>query len=287
MDDIPNETLQEIFLQTSDTQTSITISHVCRRWREFALGCPVLWTTINITHLKPSVLELHRTIVERSQNQLLDYSICLSEGTNVLDTDVSSSVNSKPTVFVELMNAVAAESSRWRSFFLSAPKKIMIHGHLHGGHIDIPAAPYLESLGLVAIEDLHQDSRTENIFLQGFCTDAPRLKHIRMDRVVWLPNLVSEQPTQWSFMRTLESIELNDSRFLSMVHNQAWYTGRLLSETELDGEVYRYPLRHLSLTNIRNLLQLCPYACSLERRHFENIVSLELIQSGNYGRKKW
>ncbi|TFK63841.1 hypothetical protein BDN72DRAFT_775422, partial [Pluteus cervinus] len=66
---LPMELLRNIFLLTRNSTrspaggVSLTLSWVSRKWREFALGIPHLWSTIDLT--VPSWIE---TCLTRSRN---------------------------------------------------------------------------------------------------------------------------------------------------------------------------------------------------------------------------
>ena len=34
----------------ADTSEAVKITHICRRWRDVATGCPLLWTTVDDRH---------------------------------------------------------------------------------------------------------------------------------------------------------------------------------------------------------------------------------------------
>ncbi|EPS98416.1 hypothetical protein FOMPIDRAFT_1094423, partial [Fomitopsis schrenkii] len=65
---LPPETLCAIFSHATDIASRdasnkaaacysmISISHVCKHWREVALGCPILWSTLHFDAMPPQCI---------------------------------------------------------------------------------------------------------------------------------------------------------------------------------------------------------------------------------------
>jgi len=71
VDNIPTELLVHVFLLVRDsasTSSWISLTHVCRHWREIALGTPLLWTSIPVER-GPAFL---RACLARSSDVLVD-----------------------------------------------------------------------------------------------------------------------------------------------------------------------------------------------------------------------
>ncbi|KAH9920612.1 uncharacterized protein B0H18DRAFT_956996 [Fomitopsis serialis] len=71
VDNIPTELLVHVFLLVRDSTTTlswISLTHVCRHWRNVALGTPLLWASIPVGR-RPSFL---RACLARSSDVLVD-----------------------------------------------------------------------------------------------------------------------------------------------------------------------------------------------------------------------
>jgi hypothetical protein len=81
---LPTEILCTIFDQATVTLVgnpvaeAFSCSHVCRRWRETALGYPRLWGNLSVSRAAGSS-ELIRTCLERSMPMPLTVSVKISE----------------------------------------------------------------------------------------------------------------------------------------------------------------------------------------------------------------
>ncbi|GJE90058.1 F-box protein [Phanerochaete sordida] len=77
---LPDEILLEVFnilVHSSFTPSYqwIPVTHVCRRWRTAALGCPVLWTRIHCVFPKSQLLHRLDAFLERSQPCPIDVDL--------------------------------------------------------------------------------------------------------------------------------------------------------------------------------------------------------------------
>lgn len=89
---LPPELLSCIFLHYTQSTTPsnhikrlLAIAHVCRRWREAALGCQLLWTQVFV----PCQSDLLQVIAQRFGNCSLDVTL-LSEDELYEDTSTTS-----------------------------------------------------------------------------------------------------------------------------------------------------------------------------------------------------
>lgn len=95
------ETLQEIFSHAhtvsvpdlnsrqvkENEHLAVTMSHVCRRWRDAALGYPVLWTYINRREESSASALRVDSHIERSAGRLLTFSFVRDTSDTPLDQD--------------------------------------------------------------------------------------------------------------------------------------------------------------------------------------------------------
>ncbi|TFY75161.1 hypothetical protein EWM64_g8852 [Hericium alpestre] len=127
---IPTEVLCQIFRAAKDIQRftklddvngrypsfdQITISHVCRQWRDNALGLPELWTSLLI--VRDSYLwDRIETFLERSKSQPLDIIIrwCPRKYRDELDDD------NVAVPILAVFSVLILHSHRWRSLDLVA-----------------------------------------------------------------------------------------------------------------------------------------------------------------------
>lgn len=106
---LPPELLSCIFLHDTRSTTSLNhikrllaITHVCRRWREAALGRQLLWTQVFV----PYQSELLQVILQRSGNCSLDVTL-LSEDELYEDASIASDDFDEEHFFVAAADNIA------------------------------------------------------------------------------------------------------------------------------------------------------------------------------------
>ena len=101
---LPPEILSSVFEFAAQDQlaVSVHISHVCRSWRNLAIGTPRLWTTIELC----GSVERVDALLERSKAALLDIR---------MHPDVENDWQNCP-ILIQSVSAAAAHGKRWRTF---------------------------------------------------------------------------------------------------------------------------------------------------------------------------
>lgn len=163
-----------------DQEFELLISHVCRHWRDVAVGTPALWTSIDFEDGPP--YEKSRTYLERSKNAPLELSVDLT-----LDDDEAEDYPDLGAALDDLhqiMKLVVAHVSHWRSFELMVSNYRLMHLALTGLS-SCAAAPMLEVLQLYHYEDTEEygeftpaSLKEQNFIL--FNGNAPKLAHVAL-----------------------------------------------------------------------------------------------------------
>jgi len=119
----------------------LLISHVCRLWRNIALGTPSLWTTISVTITACLPYERVATYLERSKS--LPLNICVAEG-------AQRSVSDEADNFGALLTLLVPHLSRWASIQVTVRRYDYIYTFLKAvSGPSVPPATRLEELKLV------------------------------------------------------------------------------------------------------------------------------------------
>ncbi|KAF9257514.1 hypothetical protein L218DRAFT_111327 [Marasmius fiardii PR-910] len=172
---LPPEILAYIFVLGSyaDTQFPITVSHVCRFWRELSLRTPLLWSTI---HFAPRTSALRERTL-RAKACPLDIVI--------------QELPTRPFNFYEIQRYMCFATShihRWRSLNITILNYVpylwnaALSECCSSHHSQ---APTMEELSLVYRKN---DDTKEFCLFSGY---APRLRRVTIDgiRLTWLPSL--------------------------------------------------------------------------------------------------
>ena len=178
---LPNELLAEIFMLCADNRFwpilpkrncssfhlfQVVVSQVSRRWREVALGAPLLWNVINLKVVRPinhrqghilSQLEAH---CERSATCFLDITVEFQ-----LDADMAS--------FCKLLGRY---SERWRR--LSVLTSFQEMDDIQNMLVDAKA-PILEHLSL-SLGTGTVSSRQQPSVISAILSSSPRLSFLRL-----------------------------------------------------------------------------------------------------------
>ncbi|KAH9936655.1 uncharacterized protein B0H18DRAFT_1206903 [Fomitopsis serialis] len=199
---LPPEVLSEVFMRTAGPYASLSwstrpygwirISHVCRHWRNVALGCPALWGKLAVT----TQHEWTEELLERSKKAPLYVTI---------DLRTSPSMSSRISPKEESLALVLSHMSRVRSLSITTTgmrplteKTLQL--------LDGPA-PCLESL-TVRCEDVMHTSLGEHAHIHHLLLhpETVRLRHLELHAVSlhWhktsLPHLthltISNKPRQ-------------------------------------------------------------------------------------------
>ena len=126
---LPFDVIHAVFrLVTRDnTHFSIAVSHVCSRWRQFAIDSPCLWSTVSFLHPRTHKLakggiimritspnfEMQRMYLLRSQDYLLEISI---NHRDLEDDGGGEYVTFSQKQLSTIMKLVLPHINRWRSF---------------------------------------------------------------------------------------------------------------------------------------------------------------------------
>ncbi|KAG7088242.1 hypothetical protein E1B28_012256 [Marasmius oreades] len=172
---LPPELLAYIFVLGSyaDTHFPVTVSHVCRFWRELSLRTPILWSTIHFA-TRTSAL---RERMLRSKACSLDIGI--------------QELPRRPFNFYEIQRYMCFATShihRWRSLNIMVLNYVpylwnaALSECCSSHHSQ---APTMEELSLVYRRN---DDTKEFCLFSGY---APRLQRLTIDgiRLTWLPSL--------------------------------------------------------------------------------------------------
>ncbi|KAK0192717.1 hypothetical protein F5146DRAFT_516131 [Armillaria mellea] len=144
---MPAEILMEIFknvARDSNVEKGVvkeaawTLSHVCHSWRDVALGCRELWSTISVRiadyemRKAKKLPELLQTVLGHAGNRLLDVSLSLELTCSEHIKEEDALTNEQRTAIKMLFN----ESPRWLSASLSIPPGVV--EDLLSPHPDLP-----------------------------------------------------------------------------------------------------------------------------------------------------
>jgi len=176
---LPFEILALVFTlgAEDDIQLPITVSHVCRQWREISLRTPSLWQRVRLSPHE----RLLREWIDRARTCPLDVELLPWRETRG-GSRRSQDLNAYTVQWY--MYIVLPFIHRWRSLHLlfTDYQPYLWRGALAGCG---PPAPALEELSLV----YRLNDNTEEFLL--FSEHAPRLRRLTVDgiRLVWSPQL--------------------------------------------------------------------------------------------------
>jgi len=136
-----------------DDSFQVTVSHVCKHWREVALGTPALWSEIDLETGRHAVQSHRRASAYLIRSKGYPLSICID--VNECDPDDASFYSGRsdyqsPDTNVQLQEAVdllLLHIGRWRKFKLVAEDYLYFHTVL-SRLSTAPPAPLLEYLEL-------------------------------------------------------------------------------------------------------------------------------------------
>ncbi|KAG7092137.1 hypothetical protein E1B28_008511 [Marasmius oreades] len=161
----------------SRIKTSLTLSHVSRRWRDAALSLPELWTTlfINVTSFKDQSHPLVKQFLERSKTAPLSLTLTI----NPTRTGNPCYHLIRDVIFSLLKETLNPVFHRVRS--LTFKCQIDLGTQLDSEtpiQIDVlsaPSAPILETLHLLVNPHMYPFLTT---WMRTLITNAPRLRHL-------------------------------------------------------------------------------------------------------------
>jgi len=173
-----------------DYSFQVTVSHVCKHWREVALDTPALWSDIDLETGGHGGQSYRRASTYLSRSKGYPLSICVDvEEWEEDDASVYSGQSDyrSPVTNVqlqEIMGLLLPHTSRWRKFKLVADDYLYFHTLLTLLS-DAPPTPLLEHLEL---NYLGEDEPEELSFpYPGYKTPfvlfddcAPRLQHVSL-----------------------------------------------------------------------------------------------------------
>ena len=178
---LPNELLAEIFMLCADNRSwpipsrngsnfhlfQVVVSHVSRRWREVALGAPLLWNVINlkvtgpVNHRQGRILSQLEAHCERSATCFLDIKVEF-----YLGTDMAS--------FCKLLGRY---SERWRR--LSVLTRFQEMDDIQSMLVDAKA-PTLEHLSLSLGKGTISIRQKSTSVIPTILSCCPRLSFLRL-----------------------------------------------------------------------------------------------------------
>lgn len=192
-----------------DESFQVTVSHVCKHWREVALGTPALWSDIELVTGKHATQSYRRasTYLSRSKWYPLSIYVDVDErGTDDESVDSEQSVFLSPTTNAELqgiMDLLIPHTTRWRKFKLVAESYLYFHTALSR----LSAAPPALLLEYLDLHHLEEDLEPEYLLFPYpshktpfvlFDNYAPKLQfvslygvHIDWNNTTFLKNLHS------------------------------------------------------------------------------------------------
>lgn len=183
---LPVEILAHVFVLGSedDMMFPVTVSHVCRNWRQIAFRTPALWRRITLTPQTDMWQErIHRARACTLDIQLLDQITTGSGLPRQQRLDVH-------TVYW-YMYLVMPLIRRWRSLEIdfTVPSPYLWNAALSGCCSKSTRAQALALEDLSLVYRANDDSKEFCLF-SGI---APRLRHVTLDgiRLTWLPSLFS------------------------------------------------------------------------------------------------
>ena len=175
----------------ADESFHVTVSHVCKRWREVAIQAPVLWSEIDVETGRYAAQSYRRasTYLSRTKEHPLSISIDVNEWQEDDDSTYSyQSDRHSPDTRTQLQDIMALllpHTARWRAFKLSAEDYFHFHTVL-SKLCDAPPASLLESLELHNFDDELQlgpysfpypSQKTPFVI---FDNEAPKLRHLSL-----------------------------------------------------------------------------------------------------------
>ncbi|KAF9483426.1 hypothetical protein BDN70DRAFT_873935 [Pholiota conissans] len=236
INEIPVEILCLIFESGTEADVffPITISHVCREWRQIALHMPSLWRRIELGHED----RMWRERIRRAQGCPLDIQLLPSRQTRF----GRRSQDLNPYTVNWHMHIVQPYIQQWRS--------LHIHFAEYSSYLwkaalaaCTTAAHTLEELSLIY---RHNDDIQEFLLFDGY---APRLRRVTVDgiRLLWTPSLFANLTyldyTHHGFTSGYEAVQ--DVIYLLSVSSR-------LIELRVHfprGQIARLSSRHDSVTN--------------------------------------
>ena len=192
-----------------DDSFQVTVSHVCKHWREVALGTPALWSQIDL-ETGPHVAQSSRraqTYLSRTREYPLSISIDVNECDLDDESDCSDELGAPSQAtnlqLQEIIDFLLPHVGRWRRFKLTAESYFHFYTALNR-LCDARPAVLLESLELHNFEEEyepephffpHPSHKTPFILFQNY---APVLQnvslfgvHIDWHKTTFLKNLRS------------------------------------------------------------------------------------------------
>lgn len=173
-----------------DGSFQVTVSHVCKHWREVALETPTLWSDIDLETGTHAAHSYSRASAYLSRSKMHPLSICIDveEEDNGSDDSDHCCDQSPTTMHAQLqqfMDLLIPHTSRWRKFKLVAEDYLYFHTVLNRLS-DAPPASLLEDLELHHYDDEsepedlpfpHPNLKTPFVL---FDNHAPKLQYVSL-----------------------------------------------------------------------------------------------------------
>ena len=193
-----------------DDSFQVTVSHVCKHWREVALETPALWSDIDLETGKHAAQSYSRASTYLSRSKRHPLSICI----DVEEQDDGSDYSDRPdhqteTTSAQLqqfMDLLIPHTDRWRKFKLVAEGYFYFHTVLNR-LCDTPPASLLECLELHHFDEDFEPERISfphpsfKTHFVLFDNHAPKLQHVSLYgvHIDW---------RKTTFLKDLHSLEL-------------------------------------------------------------------------------
>lgn len=181
---LPPEILVQIFtLAAPSTQTKyeisweVTVSHVCKHWREVALSTPLLWTDIGIYSIR--CIDRVSSYFQRSDRCPVDLWFDVWQADKKIG---------HPGWLDPIIDVAVRDVTRWRTLLVFAHRKSTTNSLL--SKIAELTAPMLQRIRLV---DDGEESGESVVPWDGgiLAGGAPNLLSVQMDRASFLPLLAN------------------------------------------------------------------------------------------------
>lgn len=195
-----------------DNSFQVTVSHVCKHWREVALETPALWSDIDVEtgkHAGPS-LRRASTYLSRTKECPLTISIDVNDwdpDDESVYSEHSDNTPQEPGAQLQgIIDLLLPHTSRWRKFKLAAENYFHFHTAL-SRLCNAPPALLLESLELHHFdEELEPEPQffpypNHKTHFVLFGDNAPKLQHVSLYgvHIDW---------RKTTFLKNLHSLEL-------------------------------------------------------------------------------
>ena len=219
-----------------------TLSHVCKRFRNTALGCRAFWTTIFTFQSKSEV----EAFLQRSGGAGL--MIVMDSDDNRQKFGVEPAWGKYQKKRDEILKLLFSETKRWEAIAVAFPKSGALHllqEVFKENAVTLPRLKYLEIFGSTI--SIHK----EDAVCRLAYWQAPNLQFIRCARVK-----LELAPKQFHLFQNISKIELVCTRASIILLLRAIRRGALTNLKELEFELRGIPdsnWEHVTMNNLEKL----------------------------------